>query len=58
MEAASGGYVAVGEALIRHGADVNAPPVPTSRDTALTICADKGHDKFLKLLLSKGAAVD
>jgi ankyrin repeat domain-containing protein 17 len=58
MEAASGGYVAVGEALLRAGADVNAAPVPSSRDSALTIAADKGHDKFVKLLLSKGAQVD
>ena len=29
--------------LINKGADVNAAPVPSSRDTALTIAADKGH---------------
>ena len=43
MEAASGGYVEVGRVLLDKGADVNAPPVPSSRDTALTIAADKGH---------------
>ncbi|XP_018026394.1 ankyrin repeat domain-containing protein 17 isoform X3 [Hyalella azteca] len=58
MEAASGGYVEVGEVLIAKGADVNAPPVPSSRDTALTIAADKGHVKFVKLLIEKGAHVE
>jgi len=58
MEAASGGYVEVGHVLIERGADVNAPPVPSSRDTALTIAADKGHYKFVELLLSKHASVD
>lgn len=58
MEAASGGYVDVGRILLDRGADVNAPPVPSSRDTALTIAADKGHYKFCELLLSKGATVD
>ena len=43
MEAASGGYHEVGRVLINKGADVNAAPVPSSRDTALTIAADKGH---------------
>lgn len=58
MEAASGGYVEVGHVLIERGADVNAPPVPSSRDTSLTIAADKGHYKFVELLLSKRASVD
>lgn len=58
MEAASGGYVDVGHVLIERGADVNAPPVPLSRDTALTIAADKGHYKFVELLLTKHALVD
>lgn len=40
------------------GADVNALPVPTSRDTALTISSDKGHYKFVELILSYGANVD
>lgn len=61
MEAASGGYAEVGRVLLDKGADVNAPPVPSSRDTALTIAADKGHYKFCELLISrygvgKGAA--
>jgi ankyrin repeat protein len=43
MEAASGGYTEVGRVLLDKGADVNAAPVPSSRDTALTIAADKGH---------------
>ncbi|CAG5121213.1 unnamed protein product [Candidula unifasciata] len=58
MEAASGGYVEVGRVLLDKGADVNAPPVPSSRDTALTIAADKGHYRFVELLLHRGAAVD
>lgn len=58
MEAASGGYVEVGRVLLDKGADVNAPPVPSSRDTALTIAADKGHYRFVELLLSRNAAVD
>ena len=58
MEAASGGYVEVGRIILDKGGDVNAPPVPSSRDTALTIAADKGHYKFCDLLLSCGAVVD
>ena len=37
---------------------MNAAPVPSSRDTALTIAADKGHFKFVDLLLHYGALVD
>ncbi|XP_070515069.1 ankyrin repeat domain-containing protein 17 isoform X3 [Cardiocondyla obscurior] len=58
MEAASGGYVEVGRVLLAKGADVNATPVPSSRDTALTIAADKGHCRFVELLLSKGTQVE
>ncbi|XP_064457287.1 ankyrin repeat domain-containing protein 17-like isoform X2 [Ornithodoros turicata] len=58
MEAASGGYVEVGRVLLDKGADVNAPPVPSSRDTALTIAADKGHYAFVELLIKKGAQID
>ncbi|KAL1505978.1 hypothetical protein ABEB36_005419 [Hypothenemus hampei] len=58
MEAASGGYVEVGRVLLDKGADVNATPVPSSRDTALTIAADKGHVKFVELLLDRGAQVE
>lgn len=32
--------------------------MPSSRDTALTIAADKGHYKFVELLLREGAVVD
>ncbi len=46
MEAASGGYTEVGRVLLDKGADVNAAPVPSSRDTALTIAADKGHYRY------------
>ncbi|XP_063705994.1 ankyrin repeat and KH domain-containing protein mask-like isoform X2 [Culicoides brevitarsis] len=58
MEAASGGYIEVGRVLLDKGADVNAAPVPSSRDTALTIAADKGHLKFVELLLMRNAAVE
>merc|ERR1712115_24191 len=58
MEAASGGDTEVGRVLLDKGADVNAAPVPTSRDTALTIAADKGHYRFVELLISRGAQVD
>ena len=53
MEAASGGYVEVGRVLLDKGADVNASPVPSSKDTALTIAADKGHFRFVELLINK-----
>jgi ankyrin repeat domain-containing protein 17 len=58
MEAASGGYHEVGRVLVEHGADLNAPPVPSSKDTALTIAADKGHVKFVDMILKYGANVD
>ncbi len=58
MEAASGGYHEVGKVLIAKNADVNAAPVPSSKDTALTIAADKGHFKFVELILRHGALVD
>lgn len=57
MEAANGGYVDVGELLLEAGADPNTAPVPTSRDTALTIAADKGHHKFVEMLIHAGAQV-
>jgi len=53
MEAASGGYVEVGRVLLDKGADIAAAPVPVSRDTALTIAADKGHHRFVELLLTR-----
>ena len=53
MEAASGGYVEVGRVLLDKGADVNASPVPSSKDTALTIAADKGHFRFAELLIQR-----
>ena len=58
MEAASGGYTEVGRVLLDKGADVNAAPVPSSRDTALTLAAASGHYRFVELLLSRGAQVD
>ena len=33
------------------GADVNVAPVPSSRDTVLTISADEGQFKLVELLL-------
>ena len=44
--------------IVIQGADVNAAPVPSSRDTALTIAADKGHFKFVELLLHHSSYVD
>uniref|UniRef100_A0A915HMC6 Uncharacterized protein n=1 Tax=Romanomermis culicivorax TaxID=13658 RepID=A0A915HMC6_ROMCU len=58
MEAASGGYVDVGRILLEYGADPNSSPVPSSRDTALTIAAEKGHTKFVDLLLQNHAQLD
>lgn len=58
MECASGGYVDVGRMLIERDADPNAAPVPSSKDTALTIAADKGHEKFVRMLLERKAAID
>uniref|UniRef100_A0A8R1TVW6 ANK_REP_REGION domain-containing protein n=1 Tax=Onchocerca volvulus TaxID=6282 RepID=A0A8R1TVW6_ONCVO len=58
MEAANGGYVDVGELLLTAGADPNTAPVPTSRDTALTIAADKGHHKFVEMLIHARAQID
>uniref|UniRef100_A0A1I8BTT7 ANK_REP_REGION domain-containing protein n=1 Tax=Meloidogyne hapla TaxID=6305 RepID=A0A1I8BTT7_MELHA len=58
MEAANGGYVEVGRVLLQANADVNTTPVPTSRDTALTIAADKGHHAFVALLLDYGAQIN
>ena len=37
---------------------MNALPVPSSKDTALTIAADKGHAKFVDMILRYGANVD
>lgn len=53
MEAASGNHVKVGCILLEHGADVNSLPVLSSRDTALTIAADKGKTEFVELLLKQ-----
>lgn len=58
MEAASGGYEQVGRVLIDRGADVNAQPVPLSKDTALTIASEKGHLKFVQLLLDNCAQIE
>ena len=48
-EKASGGRV--GEVLLDKGADANAPSVPSSRDTALSIAADNGDNRSVELLL-------
>uniref|UniRef100_A0A8R1DG54 ANK_REP_REGION domain-containing protein n=1 Tax=Caenorhabditis japonica TaxID=281687 RepID=A0A8R1DG54_CAEJA len=58
MECANGGYVDVGTMLVEAGADPNATPVPSSKDTALTIAADKGHEKFVRFLLDNDAVID
>jgi len=54
----SRGYVGVSRVLLDYGADVNAPPVPSSRDTALTIASEKGFLQLVDLLLERGAQVD
>lgn len=59
MEAASGGYVEVARVLLeRGGADVNASPASPNKDTALTIAADRGHCRFVQLLLEYGAHLE
>ncbi|KPM02538.1 Ankyrin repeat and KH domain-containing protein [Sarcoptes scabiei] len=58
MEAASSGYTEVGKVLLEKGAEVNAAPVPATRDTALTLAADKGYAKFVEVLIINGANVD
>lgn len=58
MEAANGGYVDVGNLLLDANADPNAAPVLASRDTALTIAADKGHSAFVELLIHAGAQIN
>ncbi|EFO87528.1 hypothetical protein CRE_19589 [Caenorhabditis remanei] len=58
MECATGGYVEVGTLLIEAGADPNASPVQATKDTALTIAAEKGNDKFVEMLLDHDAAID
>ena len=58
MEAATGGYVEVGKVLLDRGADIAAVHALTSRDTALTIAADKGHYRFVELLVNRGAPID
>ena len=47
LSIASGGYVDVGRVLLERGADVNAPPVPTSKDTGtLDIIIEKNRVLF------------
>jgi len=53
MEAASGGYVDVGR--IRYQPTL---PVPSSRDTVLSIASDKGNKMFVELVLTWSAQVD
>jgi ankyrin repeat domain-containing protein 17 len=58
MAAASGGYDQVGRILLERGAVENALPVPTTKDTALTIASEKGHVKFVELLIQYGAQLE
>lgn len=50
MNVASIGNVEIGRMLIHKGADINNY---SYGDTALTIAADRGHVKFVELLLEK-----
>lgn len=58
MNAANDGDVGVGFVLLEAGCDPDAAPVPTSRETALTIAAAKGYDKFVELLLQYNADIN
>lgn len=58
MEAASSGYELVGRMLLDRGADVNATPAPVTKETALTIAAERGHVKFVQLLTEYGAHLE
>ena len=53
MEAAQGGHAEVAKVLLDRGADVG-----NFRDTALGIAAEKGHYKFVELLLARHAPID
>ena len=44
--------------LERGGADVNAAPAPQTKETALTIAAERGHCRFVQLLLDYGANME
>lgn len=53
MEAAQGGHAEVAKVLLDRGADIG-----NFRDTALGIAAEKGHYKFVELLLTRHAPID
>jgi len=57
IEAARNGWLSVGKALISGGANINAS-VAASKDTALIMAAEQGHEDFVKLLLTNGADVN
>ncbi|OQV24757.1 Ankyrin repeat domain-containing protein 17 [Hypsibius exemplaris] len=58
MEAANGGFHEIGKILVDAGAEVDCAPVPSTKDTPLTIAAEKGHAKFCQLLIDNGAQVN
>ncbi|XP_055346257.1 ankyrin repeat and KH domain-containing protein 1-like isoform X2 [Paramacrobiotus metropolitanus] len=58
MEAANGGFFEIGKILVENGAEVNCAPVPSTKDTPLTIAAEKGHAKFVQLLIDNDAAIN
>jgi ankyrin repeat domain-containing protein 17 len=53
MESANGGFYEIGKILVEAGAEVDCAPVPSTKDTPLTIAAEKGHAKFVQLLIDK-----
>ena len=50
-------HISIVELLLEHGAGVNTP-FPNSRENPLTLCAEKGHQELVGLLLTKGAVID
>lgn len=50
-------HISIVELLLEHGAGVNTP-FPNSRENPLTLCAEKGHQELVQLLLLKGATLD
>jgi ankyrin repeat protein len=56
MLAAMQGAVGIGECLVSRGAKINA--TNDFGDTALSLAAHAGHERFVRWLLANGAATD